>query len=289
LTKVAAENEEALEAWDGVLFDRFVKFRQLVVDGLGPHGDEAIRHHPPRTGDRALDIGCGFGDSARHLGELVGPEGAVLGVDIAPRFIELATEEAKQAGAPNVRFEVADLQTRRFDERFDYAFSRFGTMFFASPVAALRNVCEALTPAGRLCSVVWRRKLDNPWLHRAEGVVDKLVEEPEETDEPRCGPGPFSMANADTVSDILKGAGFEGIAFERCDLPFRIGRDLDEAVEYNMAIGPAAELIRLAGTEAEAVRPKIVAGLREALADFQTEDGMIADASTWIITASAPD
>jgi SAM-dependent methyltransferase len=288
LPRVAAENEEALEAWDGVLFDRFVRFRHLVVHGLAPHGEEAIRHNPPRAGDRVLDIGCGFGDSARHLAELVGPAGTVLGVDIAPRFIELAQDEAEQAGVPNVRFRIADLQATKFEEQFDYAFSRFGTMFFASPVAALRNVREALTPGGRLCMVVWRRKPDNPWLHKAEAVVDPLLEEPEETDEPRCGPGPFSMANADTVSDILKTAGFGEIAFERCDLPFKIGRDLDEAVEYNMALGPAAELIRLAGAEVDEVRPQIIAGLREALAEFQTEDGMIAGASTWIITAAAP-
>jgi hypothetical protein len=95
------------------------------------------------------------------------------------------------------------------------------------------------------------------------------------------------MANADTVSEILQTAGFERIAFERCDLPFMIGRDLDEAVEYNMALGPAAELIRLAGSEADAVRPQIVAKLRDALAEFQTENGTVAGSSTWIITAAA--
>jgi SAM-dependent methyltransferase len=288
LRRVATDNEEALEAWNGVLFDRFVQYRHLVVDGLSPHGEEAIRRHPPRPGDRVLDIGCGFGDSARHLAELVGAEGTVLGMDVAPRFIELAREEAEQAGVDNVRFEAADLQATEFEDSFDYAFSRFGTMFFASPGAAMRNVRRASAPGGRLCMVVWRRKLDNPWLHRAETVVDEFLEEPEETDEPRCGPGPFSMADADTVSDILIGAGFEDVAFERCDLPFMIGRDLDEAVDYNMAIGPAGELIRLAGSEAEAIRPRIVDSLRAALADFETDKGMIAAASTWIVTATAP-
>lgn len=288
LSKVAPENEEALEAWNGPLFDRFVKYRHLVVEGLTPHGEAAMTWYPPRLGDRVLDIGCGFGDTTRRLAELVGPDGSVLGMDVAPRFIELASEEAEQAGVENVRFAVGDLQTMQFDETFDYAFSRFGTMFFASPVAALRNVRRGLTPGGRLCMVVWRRKLDNPWLHRAETIVDELVEEPEETDEPRCGPGPFSMANADTVSDVLIGAGFERISLERCDIPYRIGRDLEEAVEYNMALGPAGEAIRLAGREANAIRPRIVAALREALTEFQTEDGMIAGASTWIVTAEAP-
>ena len=87
---------------------------------------------------------------------------------------------------------------------FDYAFSRMGVMFFANPVAAMRNVLSAVKPGGRLVVVVWRRKVDNPWIKRAEDVVEQYLEEPEETDEPTCGPGPFSMANADTVSEQLR-------------------------------------------------------------------------------------
>ena len=224
VTEVLQENEEAQRAWDGVLFDRFVQFRHLVVGGLAPLGTAALELDPPRPGDRVVDVGCGFGDTALQIAELVGPAGSVLGVDVAPRFIETARAEAQEAGAPNVRFETMDVQATAFDETFDYAFSRFGTMFFASPVAALRNVRRALVPGGRLCIVVWRRKLDNPWIHRAEQVVKPLIEVPEETDEPRCGPGPFSMADADTTSQILLGAGFDRIAFHRCDLPFTIGR-----------------------------------------------------------------
>jgi hypothetical protein len=161
-------------------------------------------------------------------------------------------------------------------------------MFFANPVAAMRNVRQGLVPGGRLCTVVWRRKLDNDWMHRAEKVVEEFVEEPEESDEPTCGPGPFSMANADTVSDILLAAGFVEIELRRCDIPIQIGRNVDHAVEFATAIGPAGEVIRLAGDEAEQVRPQIESALREALAEFETPDGVIADASTWIVSAKAP-
>jgi SAM-dependent methyltransferase len=288
MAQVAAGNEEALRAWDGVLFDRFVAFRDLIIGGLGAHGAEAVRVRPPQKGDRVLDVGCGFGDESQRLARIVGPEGSVLGVDVAPRFIDASREEAAAAGLDNVRFEVCDVQTTEFEETFDYAFSRFGTMFFANPVPALRNVRRAIAPGGSLCMVVWRRKLDNPWLNRAEAVVKPLVDEPEVTDEPRCGPGPFSMADADTVSDILLGAGFEEIGLERCDIPYRLGRDIDEAVAFNMALGPAAEAIRLAGAGADAVRPKLEELVREALADFETPDGTVANSSTWVVTARAP-
>src|ERR1700710_1043650 len=172
MERVASDNEEALEAWDGVLFDRFVKFREIVTAGLGAHGEAALAAHPPRTGDRVLDIGCGFGDTSLRIAGLIGDSGSVLGVDVAPRFIEAAQGEAEQAGIDNVSFAVRDVQVTEFEDRFDYAFARFGTMFFANPVAAIRNVRQALIPGGRLCVVVWRRKLDNDWLHRAETVVE---------------------------------------------------------------------------------------------------------------------
>ena len=62
-----------------------------------------------------------------------------------------------------MRFEVADIENATFGERFELAFSRMGTMFFANPVAALRNVREALHPNGRLVMVVWRAKFENDW------------------------------------------------------------------------------------------------------------------------------
>jgi SAM-dependent methyltransferase len=284
----AAENREATEAWSGPLFECFVQYRDLVAGGLGAHGDAAMAAHPPRPGDRVLDVGCGFGDTTQRLAELVGPEGNALGVDVSEPFIELARAEAEEAGAANVRFAVGDVQITAFEESFDYAFSRMGIMFFANPVQALRNVCEALSPGGTFCAVVWRRKLDNEWVLRAEAIVDKYLDHPEETDQPTCGPGPFSMANADTVSEQFKIAGFEDVCLKRCDLPLKIGSDLDHAVEFNMALGPAGEVLRLWEDRIEEIKPKIAAELRGALSDLDGPDGVYAPASTWIISARAP-
>ena len=286
--KVAAANEEATEAWDGVLFDRFVEYRELVVDALAPHGDAAMRAHPPRPGDRVLDLGCGFGDTTQQLAALVGPDGEAVGIDVSERFIEQSRREAEGAGATNVSFMAGDVQVADLGEGYDYAFSRMGVMFFANPVAALRNIRSAMSPGGRFVAVVWRRKLDNDWVHRAEQVVEEYLEEPEDHDEPTCGPGPFSMANADTVSEQLQIAGFEEITLRRCDLPIRIGRDLDHAVAFNMALGPAGEIIRTVGEDADEIRPVIERDLRNALAEFETLNGVVAPASTWVLGARAP-
>jgi SAM-dependent methyltransferase len=285
MAEVAASNREAAEAWSGPLFERFVRYRDLVIDGLGAHGETAMAAHPPPPGARVLDVGCGFGDTTRRLAELAGAGSEAVGVDVSEPFIEAARTESE--GIENVSFEVADVQSAQFDGSFDYAFSRMGIMFFANPVQALRNVRSALVPGGRFCAVVWRRKLDNEWVHRAERVVEGYLERPEESDEPTCGPGPFSMANADTVSEQLTIAGFERISLQRCDLPLKIGNDLDHAVEFNMALGPAGEVLRLWEDRIEEIRPKIAADLRDALADLEGPDGVFAPASTWIISAQA--
>jgi SAM-dependent methyltransferase len=280
------DNNEAIEAWDGPLFERFVRFRDIVTDGLGAHGERALERHPPQPGDRVLDIGCGFGDTAHRIAGLVGPQGHVLGVDAAPRFIESARDEY---GAANVRFEVADVERTTLGEGFDLAFSRFGTMFFANPVHALRNVREALRPGGRLCMVVWRRKLDNDWLHRAEVITGDFLERPQEYDQPTCGPGPFSMANADTVTDIVLAAGYRDVELMRCDVPIRMGEDLNQAIETVTSLGPAGEVIRLLGDRAASELPRVDAALRAGMADFVQADGsVVGPASTWIVAATSP-
>ena len=287
MSEVAPANQEATDAWSGPLFDRFVRFRPYVAEGLGAHGEVAMEAHPPRRGDRVLDIGCGFGDTTRRLAELVGDDGEAVGIDVAEPFVELAREEAAAAGVDQVEYRLGDVQIADLGGPYDYVFSRMGVMFFANPVAALRNVRAAMRPGGQLCAVVWRRKLDNPWVWEAEQVVEQYLDHPEETDEPTCGPGPFSMANADTVTEQLRIAGFEAIELRRSDLPMPMGT-LDNAVDLTMAIGPAGEVLRLWGDRAEEIRPRIAGEIRTALEQFETADGVCAPASTWIVSAVAP-
>ena len=244
---------------------------------------------PPQTGQRVLDIGCGLGDTTQQIAGLVGPEGEAVGVDAAERFIETATAETKEAGVANARFFAADVQTDPLDGPYDMAFARMGTMFFISPVAALRNVCKSLVPGGKFVSVVWRRREDNHWIYRAQQIVEGIVQKPEEYDEPTCGPGPFSMANADTLTDILVHSGFTDISLTRCDLDILGGTDLDEAIDLVMSIGPAGEILRLQGDRAAHLLPQVEAALREGLAEYVRDDGQVwAPASTWIAIASRP-
>jgi SAM-dependent methyltransferase len=279
-------NEDTILAWNTVLFDRFQRFRQLVADGAGAHGAAALERHPLRPGARVLDLGCAFGDSTRPLADLVGPGGEVVGVDCAERFIQVAEHERTLSGRRNMAFFVADVQADDLRGPYDRVFSRFGTMFFASPVAALRNLRRQLAPGGLLTMVCWRRREDNAFIHAAEVAVRAVVPEADRGSGLTCGPGPFSMADADVVSSQLTAAGFTRSTFERFDTDIRIGNDLSDAVEFAMALGPAGEVLRLAGASAaERLRPKVVEALREALSPFVRTDGVFGRSSSWIISA----
>jgi SAM-dependent methyltransferase len=287
---MADGNDIVIEAWNTVLFDKFVRFKHLLVEGLAGHSDEALARHRPARGARVLDIGCGFGDSTLRIVAGVGPEGRAAGVDCARNFVDAATRDAAQAGAANARFFVADVQWDDLQGPYDSAFSRFGTMFFSMPGAALRNIRRALVPGGGLTMIVWRRREDNPWLYDAERCVKAIVPlvSHEDSDQVHCGPGPFSMAGPDMVSDLLHGAGYDRIAFERFDTDICIGRDIDEAIEFAMALGPAGEIIRLAGEEGARRRGPVVAALRETLGVYARPDGVWAPSSTWFVSARNP-
>jgi ubiquinone/menaquinone biosynthesis C-methylase UbiE len=285
-----ADNTIPIEAWNTVLFEKFSKFRDVLTGGLSDHGDEMLRRRPYPAGARVLDVGCGFGDATLQIARLVGPAGAAIGVDCASNFIDASKRDAAQAGIGNASFFVADVQADDLGGPYDYVFSRFGTMFFNLPGAALRNMKRALKPGGEFAMVVWRRREDNPWMHDAEILVKEMVPviSHEDTNQVHCGPGPFSMAGADLVSEMLRGAGFDRIGFERYDTDICIGKNLDEAVEFAMALGPAGEIIRLAGEEGARRKPGVMAALRKSFAAHRREEAVWFGSSSWLVTARNP-
>ncbi|HTU29462.1 MAG TPA: class I SAM-dependent methyltransferase [Solirubrobacteraceae bacterium] len=283
------DNVEQTAAWDGPLFDVWLHYRGLIESAMRPISESALALHPPPPGARCLDIGCGLGDTTFRLAELVGLGGSARGVDVAPRMIAAAKADLEREGTDNVSFAVADVETDDLGGTYDYAFGRCGVMFFAHPVPAFRNVCRHLAPGSVINLIVWRRKIDNEWIHTAELAVEKYLDHPEESDVPTCGPGPFAMANADVITEQLKYGGFEDIRLARRDLLYKMGDDLDQAVEFNMALGPAAEILRQWGDRIDEVRPTIAADIREVLSRFVTDDGSVRGlCSVWVASGRKP-
>ena len=286
-TQTTPATTEYVEFWNDTLAEKFERYREILMNGLSYHSRVPLERLEVTPGSRIVDVGCGWGDTALTLGRKVGPDGFVLGLDCVDRFLERGRQQAAAEGLDHVRFEVADVERYPFEPTFDLCFSRFGMMFFENPVAAMRNVRRALKPGGELMFIVWRSIEENPFFSIPKQVVLDFLEPP--GDEARtCGPGPFSMANPEVVSKQLEIAGFEDVDFERIDGPVTVGSSLDDAVRFQLALGPAGEVFREAGEEAERQRESIEQALREALAPYHEETGVVMPSSSWTITARRP-
>jgi SAM-dependent methyltransferase len=280
-------NDEFTAFWNNVLVAKFERFRDILQRGLSFHSDVPLRDLSLPAGSRVLDVGCGWGDTAIELARKTGPTGYVLGLDCCDKFLEGGRRDAKAEGLDNVEFVAADVQTYRFKQEFDFCFSRFGMMFFGNPVAAMRNVRAALKPGAGVMFIAWRPLADNAWAYVPKQVALAHLPPPGENAQ-TCGPGPFSMANPEVVTAQLKTAGFVDVKFERLDGPVRVGRTVDEAVAFQLAIGPAGEIVREAGALAEARRPEIERALKDAFARHLHDGAVVMQSSSWTITARNP-
>ncbi len=282
------EDTEFVRFWNEVLAPKFTRFRHVLVGGLTYHSEAVFPELPVKAGDRVLDVGCGWGDTAMKLARIVGPEGEVVGIDCCDAFLAEAAADLEEAGLTNVGFMRGDAEMALPEGAFDFVFSRFGTMFFANPVAGLRNMRKALRPGGRMVHIVWREPADNPWLSMAKEIVLRYLPPPGE-DARTCGPGPFSMSDPETVRKMMEIAGYTDIGFKRVDAPVRVGDDVQDAIAFQLAIGPAGEVFREAGALAEAKRPEIEAALAEAIGrQARDADGIVMDSSSWVISARNP-
>jgi SAM-dependent methyltransferase len=126
-----AAEDERLTA-QGRLFDPLTRWL-LEVAGLEP-------------GMRVLDLGSGAGNVARLAAELVGPDGAVVGVEKDPAAVELARRHTDE---PNVEFRVADAQTLDgVEDGFDAVTGRLILLHVPDPLGLLRQAAARVRPGG---------------------------------------------------------------------------------------------------------------------------------------------
>ncbi len=219
--------------------------------------------------ERVLDIGCGAGKTTRDAARAASA-GSALGIDISAPMIARARELAAAEGVRNVRFEHGDAQTHPLPAQgFDVAISRFGTMFFADPITALRNVRGALAGDGRLVMMVWQALEANEWSLAIQG------------DRPQSSAA-FSLADSAVVERILDAAGFTDATFQDVHEPVYYGDSVEAALQWIgqfQATREASRSLDAASAERERAR------LRAIVAQHHRDDGVWFDSRAWIVSA----
>jgi ubiquinone/menaquinone biosynthesis C-methylase UbiE len=191
------------KAWLAGVFDRAAPTYDRVGDAYHDYfGERLVELAGIGAGDAVLDVACGRGAALLPAASRAGSDGRVLGVDLSPGMIELATQalddEGLAGGARVMDAEHLDLP----DASYDVALCAFGLFFFPDPEAAMAEVFRVVRPGGTVAVSTWGPE-DERWSWE-DDVLSTL------TAERRAVVRPFD--SADDVESLLVGAGFNGAA-----------------------------------------------------------------------------
>lgn len=146
--------DQAPEPRAYIFEDRAVEEDRLVAQGriFDPLTRRVLREAGLVPGMRVLDLGSGAGNVAMIAAELVGPQGAVVGIERDPEAVERARRLVEKSGFSNIEFRVGNVQTLEGVEAgFDAVTGRLILMYLADPVAAIRTAAERVKPGGIVC------------------------------------------------------------------------------------------------------------------------------------------
>ncbi len=280
-------NAEQVSYWNEISGPKWVALSDTIDAQIAPLGREAMDRAEVRAGERVLDIGCGCGQTTLELAARVGARGRVLGIDVSAPMLRVGRERTEAAGLARVEFIEADAQIQAFERgAADLVFSRFGIMFFSDPGAAFANLLASLRPGGRITFVCWQEIAKNPWMLVPATAVGDLVTLPPA---PTLGSsGPFAFADAERVKGLLEGAGFAGVGYASLTPKLRIGvgMTLDGIVDFMLQMGPAGAALREAG---EDVIHEARLAAKEALAPYETGDGLSMESAAWVFSGRRPE
>src|ERR1043165_8468135 len=95
--KAAAAYNAAADRYDDPANSFWERFGRATIERLRPE-----------RGAKILDVCCGSGAWALAAAEMVGPEGSVVGVDLAENMLEPARRKAASRGLHNTEFRRGD-------------------------------------------------------------------------------------------------------------------------------------------------------------------------------------
>ena len=275
-------NEAQREYWNGGGGEHWVAEAERYDMLNQRFGRRLVEVLAAQQGERVLDVGCGNGALALEVAKGVGPDGAVVGLDLSEPMLGVARERARRAGVDNVTFEHGDAQVHRLaPESFDAVTSRFGVMFFEDPVAAFTNLAAATRQSGRLVFACWQELVQNEWIMVPAGAALAHVPFPD-MGEPGA-PGPFALADRERLQSVLSDAGWADIVIDAAEEPMRIGTSVEDAMSFLRTSDIAQRLLADADETAAAAA---LDAIEKAIEPHAGPNGVELTGRAWIVQAS---
>jgi ubiquinone/menaquinone biosynthesis C-methylase UbiE len=258
------------------------KHRDVIRQMFAPVSGALIEDAQVGSGQTVLDVATGPGEPALSVAELVGPEGKVWGIDPVAEMVAAARRAADRRGFRNAQFEVALADRLPFPaDSFDAVVSRFGVMFFPSPVDGVREMLRVLKPGRKMALAVWNFAESNPFHYVLWRVVEKYVDLP--TPAPDA-PDAFRFASPGKLRDVLLEAG--AMAPSERVLQFRIQAPLSVEDFWTLRCEMSDKLRdQIAGLSKEQVS-EVRGQVLEALREYSTGGGLSFPAEVLIVSGT---
>jgi ubiquinone/menaquinone biosynthesis C-methylase UbiE len=261
--------QEIVERWKGSA-PFWEKHRDIVRGMFAPITQALIEDAGIGSEDSVLDIATGPGEPALSIAALAGPSGKVFGIDPIPEMVAAARRAAERLGIKNIEFEVAFADHLPFAaDTFDAVISRFGAMFFPSPVDGAREMLRVLKPGRKLALAVWHYAERNPFHYALSRVIDRHV------DSPPLAPDAldaFRFARPGKLKDVLADAGAMDPS-ERL-LQFRIEAPLSVEDFWTLRQEMSDKLREKMAMLSEKQASEVKSEMLEALSECSTDHGM---------------
>jgi SAM-dependent methyltransferase len=281
---MAGGNEQQIADWNGVLGQRWAELQDKMDRMTAAFGQAALEAAGAMSGERVIDIGCGCGETTMALARAVGPGGEVLGVDVSRPMLDVARRRARDAALPGLDFAEGDASAAKLPDGRDLLYSRFGVMFFDTPVPAFAHMRRSLKDGGRIAFVCWQSAAENLWASVPLQAGRSVVHADMPPVNPHA-PGPFAFADPNRLRGILLEADFDGVSIDSFEAPVFLGATPRKAAEDTARMGPLGRFVREAG---EAHLPAILDAVEAALEPMAERSGKVfLPGRTWIVTARA--
>jgi O-methyltransferase/aklanonic acid methyltransferase len=162
------EDEAASAAKAGLvrMYDKIASTYGTALEIFDVFGRDLVAAAGIAEGDHVLDIACGRGACLRPALELVGEAGYVLGIDLSPEMVTLASQELQRDRVTNAEVRADDAERVDFpNESFDAVTCGFAIHHFAHLVGVLAEYRRVLRRGGHFAaSTNTNGTVDYPWV-----------------------------------------------------------------------------------------------------------------------------